>query len=104
MLQDTWNGVRWALGVDVETKQLAVGQMALRALVIFVVGLVMVRLGDKRFLGRSTAFDALLAIILGSVPGDQRFGPLFSIPCRQLCARRPALDLRCHRLSFRSLR
>jgi uncharacterized membrane protein YcaP (DUF421 family) len=43
--------------------------MALRAVVIFVVGLVMVRLGDKRFLGRSTVFDALLAVILGSVLG-----------------------------------
>ncbi len=69
MLQDVWEGLGRALGLGVETEQLGVGQMGLRALVIFAVGLAIVRLGDKRFLGRSTAFDALLAVILGSVLG-----------------------------------
>lgn len=46
---------------------LTVAQMSLRALIVFTVTLIYVRLANKRFLGRYTAFDAVLAIILGSV-------------------------------------
>lgn len=69
MLQNVLEGLHWALGLGVETKQLTVGHLALRTIMIFIVGLVIVRLGNKRFLGRSTAFDALLAVVLGSVLG-----------------------------------
>lgn len=41
--------------------------MAVRAVVVYVAALAMVRLGDKRFLGKSTAFDVILGVILGSV-------------------------------------
>jgi uncharacterized membrane protein YcaP (DUF421 family) len=41
--------------------------MCLRAALVYVAVLVMVRLGHKRLLGRSTAFDIVLGIILGSV-------------------------------------
>lgn len=41
--------------------------MAARAVVVFVAALTMVRIGDKRFLGKSTAFDVILGVILGSV-------------------------------------
>lgn len=55
-----------ALGLGVKQEDLELGHMALRALVVFVVTLVTVRLGNKRFLGRTTAFDMVLVIILGS--------------------------------------
>lgn len=42
-------------------------QMTLRALVIYITALMMVRVGEKRFLGKNTAFDVILGIILGSV-------------------------------------
>lgn len=42
-------------------------QMILRSLVIYLAALVMVRIGEKRFLGKNTAFDVILGIILGSV-------------------------------------
>lgn len=42
-------------------------QMAARAFIMYVAALVMVRLGEKRFLGKNTAFDVILGIILGSV-------------------------------------
>jgi uncharacterized membrane protein YcaP (DUF421 family) len=42
-------------------------EMCLRAALVYGAVLVMVRLGHKRFLGRSTAFDIVLGIILGSV-------------------------------------
>lgn len=41
--------------------------MVLRAIIIYIAALVMVRIGQKRFLGRNTAFDLILGIILGSV-------------------------------------
>lgn len=42
-------------------------QMALRALVTYFVALAFVRIGDKRFLGKSTAFDIIIGIMFGSV-------------------------------------
>lgn len=65
MLDALWQGLRWALGTDVDT--LTVWQMALRAVLVYGAALVMVRVGEKRFLGKNTAFDVILGIILGSV-------------------------------------
>lgn len=42
-------------------------QMVLRALVVYVVVIVLVRAGNKRFMAKGTAFDLVLAILLGSV-------------------------------------
>jgi uncharacterized membrane protein YcaP (DUF421 family) len=42
-------------------------EVALRATVLFVVTIVLVRLASRRFLGRYAAFDIVLAIILGSI-------------------------------------
>lgn len=64
-MEEFAQGISYALGLNVE--DLNVWQMALRALVVYVVALSIVRVGEKRLLGRSTAFDFILAIILGSV-------------------------------------
>lgn len=56
-----------ALGLDQEPKQLTFVQIALRGVIVFIVALIMVRLGDKRFLSRKTAFDAILGFILASM-------------------------------------
>lgn len=61
---DSVNGV---LGVGLEPKSLTFIQIALRGLIVFVVALVVVRLGDKRFLSKKTAFDAILGLILASM-------------------------------------
>lgn len=42
-------------------------QMALRAVLVFAVGLVLMRLVDRRAFGRLTPFDFMLTIILGSI-------------------------------------
>ena len=55
------------LGVGHEPKSLTFIQIAIRGLIVFVVALVMVRLGDKRFLSKKTAFDAILGLILASM-------------------------------------
>ena len=53
------------LGLGQDTLTLA--QMLLRTLIVYLTALVVVRLGEKRFFGKSTAFDLVLSIILGSV-------------------------------------
>jgi len=69
-----------ALGLGLPSEALGGGQMAARALVIFVYLLVVVRLGHRRFASRSTAFDLVIVIVLGSVAsraisGTAPFGP-----------------------------
>jgi uncharacterized membrane protein YcaP (DUF421 family) len=58
-------GLRSTLGLDPEV--LTVWQIGLRALIIYVASVILVRLGDKRFLGKNAAFDVIFGIILGSV-------------------------------------
>jgi uncharacterized membrane protein YcaP (DUF421 family) len=59
--------LRLALGLGAGEEQLNAAQMALRAVVVYVVTVIIVRLGKKRFMGKGTAFDVILGIMLGSV-------------------------------------
>lgn len=54
-------------GVGVEAQYLTVGQVLLRAVVVFFATLFIVRLANKRFFARKTAFDIILGFILGSM-------------------------------------
>lgn len=68
------------LGLGSESKALTFGQIAVRGIIVFVISLIMVRLGDKRFLSKKSAFDAILGIILASmlaraVNGSAAFWP-----------------------------
>lgn len=55
----------WALGL--KTSQLNIWQMGMRATIIYLVALIMVRtVGNRRFIGKYAAFDVILSIILGS--------------------------------------
>jgi uncharacterized membrane protein YcaP (DUF421 family) len=56
-----------ALGLMEENGELNAYQMALRAVVVYVVTIAIVRVSKKRFMSRATAFDVILGIILGSV-------------------------------------
>jgi uncharacterized membrane protein YcaP (DUF421 family) len=42
-------------------------QMVIRSVIVYGAALLLVRIGEKRFMGELTAFDLILAIILGSV-------------------------------------
>ena len=55
------------LGLGWEGKDLGLLQVSLRAIIVFVSALVMVRLADRRFLSKMTAFDAILGFVLGSM-------------------------------------
>ncbi|WP_242923054.1 DUF421 domain-containing protein [Pontibacter liquoris] len=54
-----------ALGLDEST--LTWWQMSLRAVVVFIVALVIIQLGNQRIFGKNTAFDIVLGIIYGSI-------------------------------------
>jgi uncharacterized membrane protein YcaP (DUF421 family) len=57
-----------ALGLSAATaSDLSVAQVGLRALIVYFVLILLVRLGKKRFLGQATAFDAVLIIVIGSL-------------------------------------
>src|SRR5689334_25353479 len=59
--------VRLLVGLGLESKDINPLQMGLRTVVVYVATVLMVRLGKKRFMGRSTAFDVILGIMLGSI-------------------------------------
>jgi uncharacterized membrane protein YcaP (DUF421 family) len=65
MFHEIWMGMRDFVGIG--TEQLAWWEMMVRAAIIYLTAVVIVRLGDKRFMGKNTAFDVILGIILGSV-------------------------------------
>jgi len=65
MLEDITTGAVWALGLEAD--ELAARHMALRAVIVFIFAVVIVRLGKKRFIGENTAFDVILGVVLGSI-------------------------------------
>ena len=55
----------WAFGLSV--RELSFWQMGLRAVVVYLAALAMVRIvGERRFIGKIAAFDIILTIIFGS--------------------------------------
>ena len=59
------NIIDWALGLSV--KELNFWQMGLRAVIVYLAALGMVRIvGERRFIGKFAAFDIILTIIFGS--------------------------------------
>jgi uncharacterized membrane protein YcaP (DUF421 family) len=54
-------------GVDGHPTELTTGQICIRGLMIFIVGLIIVRAGDRRSLSQKTAFDAMFVVLLGSM-------------------------------------
>ena len=56
-----------ALGLGLENKDINVGQMSLRAIIVFVLAIAMIRIGNKRFMGKNAALDVLLGIVFGSM-------------------------------------
>lgn len=66
-MDNVWDGLRWALGIGVAPESFNTLQVTLRAVVIYLGGLVILRVGENRFLGKFTAFDIILGFILGGI-------------------------------------
>lgn len=71
----------WILGLDEE--KLTIRHMVTRSVVVFALALVIVRFGNKRFIGGNTAFDVILGVMLGSVISRAITGqsPFFATLC-----------------------
>ncbi|HLL58572.1 MAG TPA: hypothetical protein VK391_01610, partial [Allosphingosinicella sp.] len=68
------------IGLSKEAKDLDIGEMALRAAIIYTVTLAIVRLGKKRFMGSGTAFDMIVGIMLGSMASRALTGNAPMVP------------------------
>lgn len=79
---ETVTALIWLLGLDAE--DLTVFNMVARAVVVFLFALLIVRVGNKRFIGGNTAFDVILSVMLGSVISRAITGQSPFIPT--LCA------------------
>lgn len=66
-MDNLWDGLRWALGIGVDPKNFSTLQVTLRAVVVYLGGLLILRFGENRFLGKFTAFDIILGFILGGI-------------------------------------
>ena len=67
MLQTWWERFIWAIGGSEIDPNLSPGQLILRTIVIYIVGLLIIRVGKRRFMGGFTTFDILLGFVVGSV-------------------------------------
>ena len=63
------------LGPDGKVTELTLLQVSLRGFVIFVAGLAIVRIGDRRSLAEKTAFDAIFIVLIGSMLSRAINGP-----------------------------
>lgn len=64
-MESIWYWASWVFGL--EWHQLNVWRMMTRAGLIYVLGITLVRLGGKRFVGKFSAFDIIMAIMIGSI-------------------------------------
>ena len=74
------NALFSAFGVGTEAQNLTILQVALRAVLVFFAALCIVRVADKRFFAKKTAFDVILGFMLASmlaraVNGSEQLGP-----------------------------
>lgn len=60
-------GLAVLLGLGSGAGTIDAGQAAARAALIYVAVLGLIRLGKKRFLGRGTPFDVVIAVMIGSI-------------------------------------
>jgi uncharacterized membrane protein YcaP (DUF421 family) len=67
MYDEVWQILVDAFGIGKQPLDLSAGQVALRTVVVYSFGLIAVRLADRRVLGKNTAFDVVVGVVLGSV-------------------------------------
>src|SRR5689334_3536473 len=55
------------LGLSLKSEQLGYGHMAARAVLMYVLLIIIVRAAKKRFLSNATAFDFILTVMVGAI-------------------------------------
>lgn len=67
MEQGWWEPFQGLLGLGSDPSDVGVVQMLLRALLVYVFTLAIVRIGSQRLLAKASIFDVIVAIMLGSI-------------------------------------
>jgi len=65
-MHEIWEGIRWLAEPYQGPRSFSIVLMCLRAVGVYAAGWLMLRVGGNRFLGRESAFDVVLAFVLGS--------------------------------------
>lgn len=65
-MQEIWNILNQFLGLDRNVSTFTIGQVILRATLIYLAGFILLRMGEHRFVGKNTAFDVVLGFIFGA--------------------------------------
>ncbi len=79
MNQSIFDVINASLGLD--SPELNLSQMVARAIVIYIFALAIIRLSDKRFMGKASAFDFFVGIVFGTITGNAILGNAPFIPC-----------------------
>ena len=79
-MQEVRETLNWLIGLELENRHINALQMSVRAFIVFVAAIIMLRIGDKWFMGKSTAFDVMLGVVFGStvsraITGNAPFFP-----------------------------
>ncbi len=76
-MNEVYHTLKNIFGLD--SQNINFWQMAARAAFIYIASLIIIRFGNKRFLGKNTAFDFVIGIVIGSVfsRAINGHGPLF---------------------------
>ena len=67
MLENFWELFSSAIGINEVEPVMSTWQMIPRTIVVYIVGLLIIRVGKRRFLGGYTTFDILLGFVVGSI-------------------------------------
>jgi uncharacterized membrane protein YcaP (DUF421 family) len=101
MLETLWDQAATALALTTELGEMDAGPMALRTVVVYAFTLALVRLGSRRLLARASAFDVIVAIMLGSIVSRAINGTAPFIPTLLAGAALLATHLLLAALAFR---
>jgi uncharacterized membrane protein YcaP (DUF421 family) len=79
-MQGIREALNWLIGLELEARHINALQMSARAVIVFILAGVMLRIGNKRFMGKSAALDVMLGIVFGStvsraITGNAPFFP-----------------------------
>ncbi len=80
MLESTWDRIRALLGAGLETTELETDHMAIRAVLTFAITVAVLRFGSKRLFNKGTAFDYIVAIMIGSIMSRSITGSTPMVP------------------------
>lgn len=95
-------------GGDVPVQPLALGQVVARAVLVYIMGVVVIRVGKSRMIGRFTSLDVIVGIVLGSllsrgITGDASLTGTFAASGALVAAHWACTWIACHSHFFGAL-